>query len=291
MQTQASAEGAFADFAQCGGKTDFFKAGTVAENFFGQDGKSLGKRDAAQMDISAEGIPGEFHAVGRERKIRGFHACREAEERSASFPQKKTGRRGKKRILFRNADISQAPAVIKRGDSNVPDRGGKEDRTERETFMKSRASDETQTAGKRDVFQISAGPERIFAQSLKPGRKPNLAECPAVAERGRGQDLKPVGKDRFFQIPASVKDGTSEGLDGLGERDLPESPYIRERLLRDPHDGQTFHDFRNRGSGNSLTPKPGKRHAAGGSFKLKQNGVLEKRKRFSKEKGGRDLPV
>ncbi|MBQ4052350.1 MAG: hypothetical protein IJD09_01745, partial [Clostridia bacterium] len=47
MQTQASAEGAFADLAQCGGKTDFFKAGTVAENFFGQDGKSLGKRDEA----------------------------------------------------------------------------------------------------------------------------------------------------------------------------------------------------------------------------------------------------
>ncbi len=82
------------------------------------------------------------------------------------------------------------------------------------------------------------------------------------------------GQDRFFQLPASVKDGTAEGMDRLGERDLPESPYIRERLLRDPHDGQTFHRFRNRGSGNTLTPKPGKHHAAGGSFKLKQNGVL-----------------
>jgi len=271
MQTQASAEGAFADLAQCGGKTDLFKAGTVAENFFGQDGKSLRKRDAAQMDISAEGIPGEFHAVGRERKIQGFHACREAEERSASFPQKKTGRRGKKRILFRNADISQTPAVIKRGDSNVPDRGGKEDRTERETFMKSRASDETQTVGKRDVFQISAGPERIFAQSLKPGRKPNLAECPAVAERGGGQDLKPVGKDRFFQLPASVKDGTSEGMDGLGKRDLPESPYIRERRLFQLNDRQSLDSFGNRGTGNSLAQKPDKRHAAGYSLKLKQS--------------------
>ncbi len=263
MQTQASAEGAFADLAQGGGKTNFFKTGTVAKNFFRKDGKSLGKRDAAQMDISAEGIPGEFHAVGKERKMCGFPACRETEELSASFPKKKTGRRGKKRILFRNADTPQTPAVIKRGDSNVPDRGGKEDRAERETFMKSRASDETQTVGKRDVFQISAGPERIFAQSLKPGGKPNFSKCPAAAERGRGQDLKPVGKEYFFQIPASVKDGTSEGLDCFGERDLPESPYVRKRPLRDPHDGQPFRSFGNRGTGNSLTPKPGNRRAAG----------------------------